>query len=81
MYGSSASNDNRGYLLSYQYTNIMKDQNASKEEVQSVFNAWWFKFSLFGAATVIMAIWGTPLWTGFAAGLGVMSFFTYFGKR
>lgn len=58
----------------------MKDQQESKQEVQSVFNAWWFKFALFGGATTVLAIWGSPLWAGFAAGMGVMSFFTYFGK-
>ena len=59
----------------------MKDQFESRNDVQSVFNAWWFKFALFGGATVIMAIWSTPLWTGFVAGLGVMSFFTQFNSR
>jgi len=59
----------------------MKDQNAPREEGKSVFNAWWFKFALFGGATAVLAIWGTPLWTGFAAGLGVMSFWKDFSSK
>lgn len=58
----------------------MKDQTPSKQDVQSVFDAWWFNFALYGAATAIMAIWGTPLWTGFAAGMGVMAVFKAFRK-
>lgn len=58
----------------------MKDQNASQQEVQSVFNAWWFKFALFGGATVVLAIWGSALWTGFAAGMGTMSLYKHFAK-
>lgn len=58
----------------------MKDQSASKQEVQSFFDTWWFPFCLYGAATTILAIWGTPLWTGFAAGLGVMAVYKAFKK-
>lgn len=58
----------------------MKDQTASKDKVSSIFGAWWFKFAVFGGATAVLAFWGTPLWTGFAAGLGVMSMWSYFSK-
>lgn len=60
----------------------MKDQDKSQEEVQSIVNAWWFKFALFGGATVLMALVAkSALLTGVALGMGIMSFFTHFGKR
>lgn len=59
----------------------MKDPNASKEEVKTVFNAWWFKFALFGGVTLLMWFLAqNGFLAGLALGMGIMSFFKDFSK-
>lgn len=62
--------------------NNMKDPNASKDNVSTIVNAWWFKFCLFGGATALLAFVAQNYFlTGIALGMGVMSFFVDFVKK
>jgi hypothetical protein len=49
-----------------------------KDQIDAIFDKWWFNAALFGGVTVIMLLAGSKFLAGVALGMGLMYFIRIF---
>ena len=50
------------------------------EEIKKILDSWWFKTAAYGILGTVLLVYGYPLYTGIAYGVGVTEFFKVIKK-